>query len=289
MPKKYSKDELKAAFSKLATETGLPAEQITAFNAALDNDAFAAKVGSEMVMTRSDYSRAMNEEVAPLAAKYTKAHNDLVNVWHPAAQAALAKAEADKTAAEARNRKFVAQYGDLDEAEELPGGRMRTESGDIIRKVDFDKAIADSRAAAKAEAIGEAVSITLQIQDLAFDHFKEFGKPLDTRPLVAKVKAARDGGDTSFGLQSAYDAEWGEKLTEKHEAVSQKKIDDAVAAARLDERSKARSTPAHIVDEDSVGPFAAQNFTANKPKQLSDAELEADWRISSAEGAATTQ
>lgn len=284
--KKYTKAELKEAVTKWMDETGLPAEDRPALLKTLDHDGMAAKLG-ESILMRQDYSRASDETTAE-RVKYTKAHKEVVEDFYPKAKAAKEAADARAEAAEKKIKRFIAEFGDLDEAEDIGGGRVRTESGDVIRKADFDKILAEREKQIREQVTGQAVGIQLEIQDLAYDHFTAFNKPLDTRPLVAAVKAARDRGDTEYSLQSAYDEQWGPKLEEQKEAADKKRIDDAVTAARLDERSKHRASPAAVIDEDNVGPFAAQNFVANKPKQMSPEELEADWSRGS-EGATATQ
>lgn len=278
-PKRYTKDELKAAFKKLADETGLPAEQVAAFATALDHDAFAARVGSELVLTRSDYSRLLNEEVAPAKQLYETKYQELVNTWYPSVQQTYGEAVKAREAAERRIKLYEAQNGPLEEAIDNRDGTLTTATGDIVRKADVEKMLAEARAAAKQEALNESVGIQLLANELASDHWTEFREVLDLRPLTASVKAARDRKDMQFDLRDAYTSEFGTKIEEKRKAARTKEIDDAVAAARVDERSKFVSSPAAAIDEDSVGPFFAVQSMKSKQgaKTPTEQELEADF------------
>ena len=273
MPKRYTKDELKAAVTKWADETGLPAEQRPAFLASLDHDGFAAKLG-EAILMRSDYSRAMNDEVAPLKKQYEEKYNELVNQWYPQAKSAH-----ETTAA--RLRAFEERFGDLDQAAPAGKGKMELETGQIVTKAEFDKLMAAREAAVRTEVTEQTVGVTLAIKKLDVQHWKDFKEPLDVEPLVEIVSAARKRGDQSFSLFDAYQQEYGEKLEAKRTAARKKEVDDAVMAARLDERSKlAAGRGAVVTDEESVGPFFAAQAAAAKRGNApapTEEELEAEF------------
>lgn len=270
MAKKYTKEELKAAITKWADETGVPAEDRPALMKTLDHDGFAAKI-AEAVLMRSDYSRVMNEEVAPLR-KQLENERKQIEEWWPQAKSAY-------DTAVTKLARFTEIYGDLDEAEAAGRGKVKLETGEVVTKAEFDKLLKEREAAVRSEVAAESIGVTLQIQELAADHWKEFGEVLDTRPLVAKVQAARQSGDQAFSLVDAYKAEFGEKLDEKRDTARKKEIDDAVQKARIEERSRLASTPAHAVDEDSMGPFFAAEAARAKAggKLPTEAELEQEF------------
>src|SRR3954469_25392319 len=128
MPKKHSKDELKTYFQKLATQSGLPAEKAQAVLDALDHDGFASVVDTEGVLLRGEFSRVLNDEVAPLKSRYETEYNRLVNEWYPGVKRAHDDAVAAKSAADNRVKSYESRYGSIDETEDLGGGRVRTET-----------------------------------------------------------------------------------------------------------------------------------------------------------------
>lgn len=138
----------------------------------------------------------------------------------PFVQQKVQEAEAAKAQAADALKKLAAveaRYGNLEEAIDLGDGTSRTPSGDIVKKADIDKLMADTRTAQNREFL----QVTLDSNRLRQQHFKLFGALLDEEPLwaeVAKAAMAKDpitGESKQITLIDAYELVHGAEVKKK--------------------------------------------------------------------------
>lgn len=208
----------------LAVKAGLSAEDlaskplITLFS---ESPKFAELVGVEGIMTRSDYSREINE-AQQIKQQHLADYNKL-QVWFQDAQQTTA-------ANVAVVERYRATYGDLDDdtASDPPSRKTATPA------VDIDKITKD----VSNKVIGETATYLRDVQKVQNKHFLYFKQPIDLEPLLEICR--RD----NISLPDAYEKEHGAEITEIDAKAAQADIDRKVQEGIQKIRGKESHSPA---------------------------------------------
>lgn len=159
-------------------------------------------------MRQDDYNRSLNEkdkEIAREREQITRTRNEQVDWW-----------EKNK-AAIAKLRKFEEKHGDVDRFVDAGGGRMETPEGDSISRAEYQRVVGlveklgtelqgfreeSNQKVARLE--NQTNSLLSASSELTYNHFEEFGKPLNMAKLRDYIKEQNDVGVQFGSISEAY-------------------------------------------------------------------------------------
>lgn len=224
------KPKVKEIFHELAKKAGLPDDQAKAWLATLDNEQLQNALG-EVVMTRSDYSRAMDEvkktreSAEAEKQKYETTHNQQV-VWYSDNKRALDEYPTLKKQLEA----YRTLYGELDPTTVAPTGTPATTAEPVNGKY----ATPDDVQKAKLDIW----SLQEQLMEAQENYQAVFGKPMPVAKYRALKEFAMKPENANRPLTDVYDKFMAPDIKAAQEKAIEDRIAKEVAAARADERSK---------------------------------------------------
>ena len=232
------KPKVKEIFHEIANKAGLPDDQAKAWLATLDNQQLQEALG-EVMMTRADYSRAMDEvkktrEQAESERREAVSTREKQVVWCSDNKRALDEYPTLKKQLEA----YRTMYGELDAS-------TTTTKTETAEPVNGKYATADDIRRANAELW----SLQDQLEEAKDHYYTTFGKPMPYARRKELITEAQKPENLNRPLRDVYDRFIAADVKIASDAATQKRIDDAVAAARSEERSKR-----HFPDETGQDP-----------------------------------
>jgi hypothetical protein len=161
------------------------------------------------------------------------------------------KSERDK--ALAKVAKFEAQFGPIDDAEDLGDGTTRTAKGAIVKTEDVDKLVA----ATEQKMAKEFLSFASDQSRLTKRHADKFkGEILDINPLLEVMSRHANEG-RPVGLDDAYTELYGPKITELEQ---QQRADELKAAEKRGEEAAIKRITAESLKSGAVIPEGSGAF-----------------------------
>ncbi len=226
------KPKVKEIFHEIAKKAGLPDDQAKAWLATLDN-AQLENALSEVVMSRSDYSRAMDEvkKTRELAdsekAKYQETHDKQV-VWYDANKRALDEYPTLKKQLDA----YRTLYGELDPSTIAPNPQNQPHAP--AEQVNGKYVTPDDIMRAKRELW----ELQEQLDEARDHYYQTFGKPMPHARYKELKEVALKPENQNRPLRDVYDRFIAADVKAAENKAIEERIAREVAAARADERSK---------------------------------------------------
>lgn len=273
-----SKDELKIYVAALAKEKNLTEDQTALAIAAATGDVESlTKEQIAQIITplldlavgrQADYSRSMDE--ARTEKDRAIAHQRKLEQWRT--QDVLPEI----TKLREKVTKFQDRYGDIDDIQDVGGGKSVTPSGEVVSTAKVNEI--------RSDIAKDFLTFESERSELSVEHFRHFKEPLDTRPLLDIIgKAANDPiNPRQLGLKDAYTLLHGPKITEMAAAARADELAAARREGKEEGRKEARVQAAPRTGA-AIPPQAPGTFwhhmntgggsnEANNTPQMSDAE-----------------
>lgn len=207
---------------------------------ATDEAAPALEYLGESILSRSDYSRAMND---------LQKEREAVQGWKATLDAYYTKYYKDPTPPAAPSTPD-------------PSHPASPSSG--LSRKDVEELLAEREAAAAA--------YINTLTPLALKHYQTFGEVLDANALL-KHPQVRD-----LGLLGVYDLTTKDRYEAKAKEARDQEIDRIVAARLAEERKKIASTPPHLVAPHEPSPLDVLEPTDGTPPQFSAAAAAEEYQ-----------
>jgi hypothetical protein len=225
-------------------------------------------------LRQNDYDRVMNKRKAEYAekeARLLETERKQNEWWNENKQ------RVD------RMYKFERQYGSLDNAEQVLNakgrdtGMVRTESGDIITREEYEKALSERTEAIRrqaAEDIQRSTQSVLALQKFLAkriqSHSREFNEPLDIDALEGYAAQQAASGRQYVNFDAIYD-EW---VADKRKAATEQAQEDWKKRTREEIERDVASRSSVPYDSGKHGP-SSPFFTVQQSQPGSASESEA--------------
>ena len=267
-------EQYKAYLQGLAKEKGFDAGKTEKLTALIEGE-------GDITLTRAELKDLIQPIVEhPLArhADYARAMDGLstkektLNEWYEKkAKPAWEQMQQATTAAQAKIKKYEDRYGDLDEAEDIGGGKARTATGDIV---DIKK-VTDLVSERENGLARQFLTFQLDQNRIQREHFAKFKEVPDLAKLMAVV-SERSTPEKPITLDDAYAEVYGEQVQAYSKEAEEKRI-DAIVNDRLKAERARKAAPVNGAAVAETGTFFAQHADSQKSdaKPMSDAEREA--------------
>lgn len=281
-----AKDELKQLVLDLCKEKNFTPEMTEAAVGVVMGDAKYAEIAPVItplidlaVGRHADYSKLSDAARAEMMkARQIYAQNE---AWRQQeAIPAVKRAQEQAAALQAKIAKFQERYGDLEDVEDIGGGRAMTASGKVVSMETVEKLKEEAVQLAKGAMAKEFVDFERDRSRLQVQHAKLFkGEILDTGLLLDTIGKAAAEGNPNMSLEQAYHELYGPKIQEINQAAHDAEI--KAAEQRGEQRGRAAAagvmTRSGAAIPESTGEFWSQMSAAEKQgdkpaTQLSEAE-----------------
>lgn len=259
MPKQKpkTKQEVAQYFKELAEKAGMPKDKAALIEQLFDHDDFAATVDREGIMTRSEFSRNMNE--------FQEAKQKWIKWYQEEALPTVKNAQT----AQSRVEQYEKKFGKLEDVKDLGDGTGKTPSGDYVDMDKVQKLIDEKIQEGIQNANSFSIGTSTSIARAMFDYQHRFGKTLDPTELL---KTAAEEGIT---VEKAYENLIAPDVEKQSAEAKQKEIDAAVKKALAEERMR-KENPNPEADPSEQSPFYATRSMSKAGKSEGDAGKKAD-------------
>lgn len=281
-----AKDELKQLVLDLCKEKNFSPEMTEVAVGVITGDAKYAEIAPAVaplidlaVGRHADYSRLSDAaKTEMLKARQIYAQNE---AWRQQeAIPAVKRAQEQAAALQAKIAKFQERYGDLEDVEDIGGGRGMTASGKVVSMEMVEKLKEEAVQSAKSVMAKEFADYERDRNKVIMEHAKLFkGEIPDVNLLLDTIGEAAAEGNPNMGLLDAYNKVYGPKIAEINQAAHDAEI--KAAEQRGEQRGRAAAagvmTRSGAAIPENTGEFWSHMSTIEKQgdkpaAQLSEAE-----------------